>query len=270
MDTYLQEYSSDDAISKYTSQTAGHGISYLLEHDYAEVYLTTIDNLLQIPRQLPLKLLEFGCGGGMNIITLLSLLERKGRSVEVAYGTDFSEKLIQAANAESRSLLTAEQREKMHFVVARNEKIASDLSAAMDRPKSELAGVFHVVLGVNTFRYCHRLGKALECARDLADLLAPGGICINIDMNRKFPAFRSKLSSSKHIPAAERYLPSLEEYAAPFEEAGLEILRKENFCWIPHSASRRMTNVYRLLAPALNVFAQPWAMRSLVISRKRV
>ena len=58
MDVYLNEYSSDDAIRKYTSRTAGYGISYLLENDYAEVYLTAIDQYLKVPAKTPLKLLE--------------------------------------------------------------------------------------------------------------------------------------------------------------------------------------------------------------------
>jgi SAM-dependent methyltransferase len=269
MDTYLQEYSSDDAIRKYTSQTAGYGISYLLENDYAEVYLTAISQFLEVPASTPLKLLEFGCGGGMNIITLLSLLERKGRRVELAYGTDFSETLISAANVESKTLLTPDQQKKVRFAVARNEELISDLAEALRISELDLKNSFHVILGVNTFRYCHRLGKTRECAQDIADLLAPGGICINIDMNRRFPAFRSKMRGLNGVPEAERYLPSLEEYAAPFRRVGLEILRKENFCWIPHSASAALTKVCRVLGPALNVFAKPFAMRSLVISRKK-
>jgi SAM-dependent methyltransferase len=270
MDVYLQEYSSDEAIRRYTSRSAGYGISYLLENDYADVYLTAINQFLQVPTNSPLKLLEFGCGGGMNIITLLSLLERKGRSVEVAFGTDFSEKLIDAANAESKILLTPAQRKKMHFAVARNENLVFDLARGVGETKADLINAFHVILGVNTFRYCHRLGKALECARDIADLLAPGGICVMIDMNRRFPAFRSKLRDRRTKSERERYLPSLEEYASPFAKVGLEILRKENFCWIPHSASPTLTRVCRLIAPILNVFAKPVAMRSLVISRKRM
>ena len=269
MDVYLQEYTSDDAIRKYTSRTAGYGISYLLENDYARVYLEAIDQFLKIPADTPLKLLEFGCGGGMNIITLLSLLERRGRSVELAYGTDFSETLISAANVESKALLTPEEQKKMHFAVARNEELISDLGEALHTSGAELKNSFHVVLGVNTFRYCHRLGKASQCAQDLEDLLVPGGICIMIDMNRRFPVFRSKIRGSKVIPEAERYLPFLEEYAAPFEEVGFEILRKENFCWIPHSASPALTMICRLLGPALNLFAKRFAMRSLVISRKK-
>src|SRR5437016_3008729 len=144
MNVYLQEYSSGDAIRKYTSRTAGYGISYLLENDYAEVYLTAIHQFLQVPTRTPLKLLEFGCGGGMNIITLLSLLERKGKSVEIAYGTDFSETLIRAANVESKSLLTPEQQKKMHFAVARNEELISDLTRALHVSEDELKNSFHV------------------------------------------------------------------------------------------------------------------------------
>jgi SAM-dependent methyltransferase len=269
MDVYLQEYSSDDAIRRYTSKTAGHGISYLLENDYADIYLTALNQFLGRPANSPLRLLEFGCGGGMNILTLFSLLERKGVSVEEVIGTDFSEKLVTAANAESDVFLTAEQRKKIHFAVARNEELISDLARALGRPRSNLLNSFHVILGVNTFRYCHRLGKALECARDIADLLVSGGICVVIDMNRRFPAFRSRLRDRRTKPEKERYLPSLEEYAAPFAEAGLEVLKKENFCWIPHSAGPFLTRACRLFTPALDAFAKPLAMRSLVISRKK-
>jgi len=268
MDVYLQEYSADEAVARYTSRTAGGGINYLLENDYAEVYLSTIRNFLQIPSEIPLRLLEFGCGGGMNIMTLLTLLECRARTVERAIGTDFSQKLILAAQDESRNLLSPAQQEKMHFALARNEVIAADLRLALNGSAGELENSFHLILGVNTFRYCHRLGKARECARDLAMLLAPGGVCIVIDMNRRFPAFRSRFRDRKTKPEAERYLPSLDDYAAPFEKVGLEILRKENFCWIPHSAGPQLTRACQLLTPALNLLAKPFAMRSLVVSRK--
>lgn len=270
MDVYLEEYSADDAIVRYTSRTAGHGVSYLLENDYAEIYRVGVRQFLKVPAETPLRLLEFGCGGGMNIITLLSLLEREGRRIELAIGTDFSEKLVSAANLESKMFLTSEQQRKTHFTVARNETIASDLQEALNLSEAELRDSFHVILGVNTFRYCHRLNKANECARDLSSLLAPGGICLMIDMNQRFPAFRSKFRDRKTKPEAERYLPSLDEYASPFAEAGLEVLRKENFCWIPHSAGPRLTRLCRLLTPVLNALAKPMAMRSLVVSRKRI
>ena len=67
-------------------------------------------------------------------------------------------------------------------------------------------------------------------------LLAPGGVCVNIDMNNRFPFFRSALKNALRRPSEEEcYLPSLEAYAATFEETGFELLRKEHFCWIPHT-----------------------------------
>ena len=111
MDVYLQEYSADDAVARYTSRAAGHGISYLLNNDYAEVYLSAIRDFLKTPPKEPLRLLEFGCGGGMNLITLLTLLEREGKRVELAIGADFSEKLILAAIDESKRLLDAAQQQ---------------------------------------------------------------------------------------------------------------------------------------------------------------
>jgi SAM-dependent methyltransferase len=267
-DVYLEEYSADAAIARYTSESAGHGISYLLDHDYAAVYESAVERYLRVPVHTPLRVLEFGCGGGMNIIKLLALLERKGRGIERAVGSDFSERLVAAATEESRRLLPPRLQEKLRFVVARNEHLAADLQKELDLPEVELQGYFHLIVGVNTFRYSHRLGKELETARDLAALLAAGGVCINIDMNRGFPAFRSKFRDRRTKPAAERYLPSLQEYAEPFAKAGLEVLRKENFCWIPHSAGPRLTKVCRLMAPLLNTVAKGRAMRSLVVSRK--
>jgi SAM-dependent methyltransferase len=267
VDVYLQEYSSEDAIRKYTSETAGHGISYLLAHDYADIYLNAVNRFLKTDRRKPLRLLEFGCGAGMNVISLFKLLETKGKTVELAIGADFSERLITAANSEARSFLSAEQREKMRFAVARNEQLASDLASALKTSEKKLANSFQLILGVNTFRYCHRLGKEMNCAQAIAGLLAPGGICIMIDMNRRFPAFRSRFRRTTETKE-EKYLPTLEQYASPFRKAGLELLRKENFCWIPHSASPALTNICRVSTPLLNLVAKPFAMRSLVVSRK--
>ena len=41
-DPFFREYTSRDAILKYTKATAGFGISYLLDHDYKQVYLEAI------------------------------------------------------------------------------------------------------------------------------------------------------------------------------------------------------------------------------------
>jgi len=263
---FLEEYGSEDAVRKYTTGTAGFGINYLLRNDYARVYLEAVDSYLRTSPPRPLRLLEFGCGAGMNIITLVSLLERKGIPVACAYGTDFSPRLVDSAVQEAKSSLTPELAKKLTFHVARNERLAEDLAVARGKPVADLLGFFDLIIGVNTFRYCHRLGKEQDCAADIYRLLRPGGVCVNIDMNNRFPAFRSHLKHS--ADPAECYLPSLEEYATPFKNAGFEIKKKENFCWIPHSAGRSLTNCCRLASPLLNLVARGRAMRSLVVGRK--
>jgi hypothetical protein len=111
----------------------------------------------------------------------------------------------------------------------------------------------------------------LDCARDIFRLLKPGGICVNIDMNNRFPAFRSALKNKfrdNKQPEEECYLPSLKEYTEPFQQAGFEILRSKHFCWIPHSAGPSMTAVLRPLSPVLSLLAGSRAMRSLVVAKK--
>lgn len=264
---FLEEYGSEDAVRKYSTGTAGFGIDYLLRNDYAKEYLNAVDSYLKISPPRPLRLLEFGCGAGMNIITMVSLLEQRRIPVECAYGTDFSERLVQSAAQEASSSLPPDLRKKLNFYVARNEKLVEDLAAARGKPAENLIGFFDLIIGVNTFRYCHRLGKENDCAADIYRMLQPGGVCVNIDMNDRFPAFRSHLKGSTEDPA-ECYLPSLEEYAAPFKAAGFEIVKKGNFCWIPHSAGRALTLACRFASPILNLVVPSRAMRSLVIARK--
>ena len=99
-------------------------------------------------------------------------------------------------------------------------------------------------------------------------LLKPGGICVVIDMNKKYPLFRSALCDRLTKRLEECYLPSLEEYAKPFSTNGFHILQKENFCWIPHSAGPTMCALMSSMTPLLNSVARKYAMRSLVIARK--
>lgn len=266
-DKFLEEYVSDDAVRKYTTETAGFGINYLLRNDYAKVYLGAVESYLRTSPPHPLRLLEFGCGGGMNIIGLVSLLERRGIPVESAYGTDFSPRLVQSASQEAKASLNPALAKKLSFHVARNELLAEDLAAARGASVEDLVGFFDLIVGVNTFRYCHRLGKEKDCAADIHRMLRTGGLCINIDMNNRFPAFRSKLRRSIEDPT-ECYVPTLEEYASPFKTAGFEIIRKENFCWIPHSAGRALTASCLLLSPLFNLLAPSRAMRSLIVARK--
>ena len=98
----------------------------LVEHEYARIYLEAIDRYLRTSPQRPLRLLEFGCGGGMNITRLVSLLEGKGIPVERAYGTDFSPRLVEAAEMESKNLLSPKLAGKLSFYVARNEQLLQE------------------------------------------------------------------------------------------------------------------------------------------------
>jgi SAM-dependent methyltransferase len=264
---FVDEYTSEDAVRKYTTGTAGYGIDYLLRNDYARIYLNAVNSYLRASVSGGVRLLEFGCGGGMNITRLLSLLEQEEVRVESAYGTDFSPRLVQAAEHEAEVFLSPQLKEKLSFHVARNEQLLQDLSSELGQRDEDLVGSFDLIVGVNTFRYCHRLKKEVDCAADVYRLLRPGGVCVIIDMNNRFPAFRSKLRGLDKDPV-ECYLPSLEEYALPFKTERFEIMKQENFCWIPHSAGRALTLCCRLMSPFLNLVARSRAMRSLVIARK--
>lgn len=263
--SFLDEYNSQDALKKYSTETAGIGVNYLIEHDYGRVY----DEAIALCRETstaPMRILEYGCGAGMNIIGLLQRLHRRGIPVERAYGTDFSEALIQSAGREAEAFLPEALRSKVSFHVARNERLASELGAAVGGA-DKLTGQFDLIFGVNTFRYCHRFGTQQDCADDIKRMLRPGGVSVMIDMNDRFPLFRSHLKGTA-ANAEEAYLPSLQEYAAPFERAGFEMVKKGNFCWVPHSAGRALTVACRALTPVLNATVRNRAMRSLVVARK--
>ena len=265
-ENFLEEYNSNDAILKYSTKTAGQGVNYLIQHDYADIY----DNAVAMVRatsSAPLRLLEFGCGAGMNLIGLVTRLESRGIPVERAWGADFSESLIASADNEARAFLPPSLRGKVRFHVARNETLSADLSARTGEPAERLHGSFDLILGVNTFRYCHRLNNAPECASDIYRLLRPGGVVVMIDMNDRFPLFRSHLKGTVETPE-EAYLPSLDEYAQPFQRAGFEVLTKDNFCWVPHSAGPALTMICRALTPVLNATVRSRAMRSLVVAKR--
>lgn len=269
MDGFLKEYRSDESIRKYSNETAGNGISYLLDHEYAEIYLDVLENHIpKVRREKGIRMWEFGCGAGMNLLRLVSLLERRAIALDCAYGTDFSDTLIEAARREAQQYLPAKQSAKVRFCIAKNESLVEDVTQGQGLPPEALPGSFDFVLGVNTIRYCHRLSNQMECAKGIYNLLAPGGVCVVIDMNNKFPAFRSRVRDWLDRDPEATYLPSLDEYAAPFDSAGFEILRKKNFCWIPHSAGSGLTAVMKTLSPALNAVCRSRAMRSLVIARK--
>src|SRR5262245_24366207 len=127
---FYEEYTSHRAILKYTKATAGYGISYLLDHDYKRVYLQALRSLSAAENKNGIRMLEFGCGGGMNLVHLVSVLAREGINCEWAVGTDLSPVLIDAAQHESKRYLPPQEQDKVAFYVARNETLVADLSAA--------------------------------------------------------------------------------------------------------------------------------------------
>jgi len=267
-DAFLDEYTSSNAILTYSRGTAGLGISYLLDHDYKDIYLQALALLPTGLRERGIRVLEFGCGAGMNLLHLLGLLRQEGINIVSALGTDFSPVLIETARAEANNYLDAREREKVQFYVAKNESLIADLSSA-GFEQSTLRESLHFIFGVNTIRYCHAIGKEMENARDLYNLLVPGGVCVVIDMNNRFPLFRSDIRNwFRRQKEEECYVPSLGEYAAPFTQAGFELVRQEHFCWIPHSAQQVRLRLMKTLSPILNVVAKSRAMRSLVVARK--
>jgi SAM-dependent methyltransferase len=269
---FFREYTSQDAIVKYTRATAGFGISYLLDHDYKAVYAQALALLPQEIRQRGIMMLEFGCGGGMNLLHLVSVLDRDLIRVEKAIGTDFSPVLTEAAKREAKNYLQEEKRGRVEFYVAKNESLIHDLSVATGTERSKLNNSVHFIVGVNTVRYCHRARKELECARDIADLLVPGGVCVVIDMNDRFLFFRSALKNRflREVQEEECRVPTLEEYTVPFRQAGLDVIRSEHFCWIPHSSGPVMCWLLSGFSPILNTVARSHAMRSLVVLKKPV
>jgi SAM-dependent methyltransferase len=267
VDNFVDEYNSEDAILRYSKRSAGYGINYLLQNDYADIYLRVIKSNGFGLKPSGLKLLEFGCGAGMNIINLVNILKNQEITIEKAYGTDFSPVLIESAKREAKEALHPEDLKHISFFIARNEVLIDDISKASGKKVTDLTGTFDLILGVNTFRYCHRLDKSRECASDIFRLLRKGGVCIMIDMNRGFPLFRSKLRMSVK-DTSECYLPSLEEYAYPFAQVGFQLLEKDNFCWIPHSAGPMLVRLCKMLSPLLNLTVRKHAMRSLIIAKK--
>jgi SAM-dependent methyltransferase len=269
VDVFLDEYSRDYMIARYLSRTAGAGVGYALTNVYAPVYRSLVRSLImQRPKQHTFRILEYGCGGGMNLLKIIDLFREQRAEVETAIGTDFSARMIDAARQEAQENLPADLQKKIRFAVARNETLAQDLATDLGSNQDALERSFDIVLGVNTFRYCYRLNKGIDCARDIFKLLTPGGYSVMIDMNRRFPLFRSRIPDMLRRPKHEYYLPSLEEYTRPFRLAGFTIRDRRNFCWVPHSAKPSLVAVCRTLSPILDRCFSPFAMRSLVVAQR--
>ena len=269
IDVYMQEYTRDDIIAKYISDTAGAGIAYILQHVYAPVYLRSIRELkASRPKNHSFRVMEYGCGGGMNLLRIAELLRTEGVALERAYGVDFSPPMIEAARKEAQEHLPADLNSRLTYAVAGNENLMSDLCRELHSSRKELAGTFDLIVGVNTTRYAHRLDREKELSQDIFSLLRPGGHTVMIDMNKYFPFFRSRVREGFPQKGHGSYIPSLKEYTRPFKDAGFEVKVSRNFCWIPHSANPNLLKMCRTLGPVLDVFCSPLAMRSLVVGRK--
>jgi SAM-dependent methyltransferase len=268
-DVFLDEYTRPESVGRYVRRTAGTGIAYVLENVYGRIYADVIQRMCQnAVIQNGFRVLEYGCGGGMNLLWIVKLLSQRGITLDCAYGTDFSPQMVDAANREADNWAPTSLRKRIAYFAGRNEQLVEDLATGLTKPRAELANSFHLIVGVNSFRYCHRLRKTQECARNISELLAPGGYSIMIDMNHRFPLFRSRFRDSLTKSPEQRFLPTLEEYIAPFEGVGLLIEDARNFCWTPHSAGGLLLLLTRFFAPVLDGLVPKFAMRSLVVSRK--
>jgi SAM-dependent methyltransferase len=236
----------------------------VLNHVYAPIYVDAIRAVMlgRAPNHA-FRILEYGCGGGMNLLKAIELIAAQGATLEHAYGADFSPPMIEAAKREASDNLPTSLHSRISYVVAANQSLASDLARNAGLGVESL----DLVIGVNTFRYAHRAKSSDECARDIHALLRPNGYSIMIDMNRGFPLFRSKVRA-RLAGKEEDFLPSLGEYRDPFVRAGFDIVDARNFCWIPHSASPLLLAACRAATPVLDACFAPFAMRSLVVARK--
>jgi SAM-dependent methyltransferase len=266
---YLEEYESQQAVPKYVSGTAGAGIAYVLQNVYGPIYADLLDKMsAQAAQDGGFRILEYGCGGGMNLLWIVRHVLQKGQPLALACGTDFSSKMVAACEQEVREALHPRDFDKVCFRQIANENLVRELPKALKRENQELLGSFHLIIGVNTFRYCFRLGNETESARGIYSLVRPGGYTVMIEMNHNFPLFRSRLRRDS-VPKEQRYLPTLEQYAGVFRHAGFELQTVKNFCWIPHSASSTAVRLLGAASPLLQTLFPSFATRSLVIGRKR-
>ena len=78
-DAYLMEYTDDNTIDRYITNTAGKGIQYVLAHVYGPLYSEIIDSIcIKAGSNKDFRVLEYGCGAGMNLIYIVRLLFSKG------------------------------------------------------------------------------------------------------------------------------------------------------------------------------------------------
>jgi len=164
----LKEYSTAENVQRYVSTSAGYGIAYLLQHVYGALYEEQIDKLVtQMGGKEGLRILEYGCGGGMNLIWIVKRLSDRRINLDFACGTDFSSKMVEAAKKEAAFGLPNTASSNVSFHTVANGNLSRDLPKILGRPLADLQESFHLIVGVNTFRYCFRLGTQTESANEI-------------------------------------------------------------------------------------------------------
>lgn len=263
------EYQHPDTIRRYRPRSAGEGINYLLRESYGPLLLDSLKTALAEAGLTRLRILEFGCGAGMAIQHVAQTIAEEGIELDLAVGADFAPAMIEAAAEETGNLDSAGT---LRFVVASNERLAEELADGLGEPLKALAGTFQLAFGINTFRYPIRHGTSSEAVHSLGTLLASGGRVVIIDMNDRFPyGLRptfGRNGGKSLVSFGTQKLPTLDEYARPLAEGGFEILRKDHFAWIPHSANGLRFRVARAASGVLDILVRDRAMRSLIIARK--
>jgi SAM-dependent methyltransferase len=268
------EYEDPTVIDRYRWGTSGEGINHLLPNVYGPLFLDGARAAQKDTGAAQLRVLEFGCGAGMALQLVAERLDAEGMFAS-GIGTDFAPSMVEAARREAASRKSPAVKERLQFAVATNEDLAGGISRELGVTPESLAGTFHLIIGVNTFRYAIRHGMSREVIEQLHTLLAPGGRVVNIDMNDRFPyglkpkrRTSSAKKSSLPIEFGTAELPSLEQYATPFREGGFEVLRAGNFCWIPHSARGVRFRALKAAEPLLDKLVPDRAMRSLIVARR--
>lgn len=276
-EVYLAEYSQPRVIAFYLPGTAATGIGNIVKNVYRPIYQKIIKTILsQRPNQYEFRILEYGCGGGMNLLELIDLIHAEGAHVASAIGTDFSAPMLEAARGEAARSLSAEQNSTVTYLAASHGMLTQDIAASLRMQPQELHNTLDLVLGVNTFRYAYRLKQAKICARELFGLLRPGGYSIMIDMNRSVRFKGSRAYDCLTRSKQQYYVPNLREYSTPFQEAGFSIEEVRRFfcftrldcAWLPFQLRTLVLSLCRRLRPTFDLYLSFLAQHTLVIAKK--
>ena len=213
----------------------------------------------------------------MNLLEVVKLFYAQGAQHVDGIGTDFSVPMVEAAHVEAKKHLPRELSGAVRYFKARNETLSLELASCLGVLAQDLFGTFDIVLGVNTFRHAYRMDKDNDCARDIFNLLRPGGFSIMMDMNRGFQFVGSRMHDLCMQAKRRYYIPTVPEYSRPFERAGFVITQARNFfCFtclpcgacIPNPIAARLLSWCRRLRPTLDKYLSSFAKHSLVMARK--